>query len=81
MKGKRKERINREKLDMIVRSQQELYSQSEKSRLSLSPNSVQPHDFEIHPIGKEEDPEREMNHVSLYWHFIIIHCCSYDFIK
>lgn len=66
MKGKRKERINREKLDMIVRSQQELYSPSEKSRVSLSPNIVQPHDFEMHPIGKEEDPEREMNHVSLY---------------
>lgn len=33
--------------------------------LSLSPNIVQPHDSEMHSIGKEQELGREMNYVVL----------------
>ena len=34
--------------------------------LSLSPVTVQPHDFEMHSTGNEEESSREMNYVFLY---------------
>ena len=37
--------------------------------LSLSPVTVQPHDFEMHSTGNEEESSREMNYVFLYQHF------------
>lgn len=34
--------------------------------LSLSPDIVQPHDFEMHSTGNEEESSREMNYVFVY---------------